>query len=140
MFQSSDYLDLLKQLEQFFSDSANREQVTRSLSPAELKARLSLSLPTEGKPLSALGEDVARYLSYAVKTAHPGYFNQLWGGFQAACFMGDMLTSATNTSMYTHEVAPVATLIEKTLVAKFCELAGFERGKDSLQQGAAMAI
>ena len=39
--------------------------------------------------------------------------------------MGEMLTRATNTSMYTYEVAPVATLIEKTLINKMGQLAGF---------------
>ena len=76
-------------------------------------------------PLEALQIEIANYLTHAVKTAHPAYFNQLWGGFSAPCFMGDMVSSATNTSMYTYEVAPIATAIEKTLIAKMGSLVGF---------------
>ncbi len=135
MFQASDYQNLLQQLETFFADSARDRPVAEPLSPEALRDRLSLSLPAEGKPLNALAPDIASYLTHAVKTAHPSYFNQLWGGFSAACFMGDMLTSATNTSMYTHEVAPVATLIEKTLIAKMGELIGFENPEGQFTTG-----
>lgn len=126
MFQTADYLNLLEQLETFFQDSASAKAVVEPSDPKTLKESLSLALPAEGKSLQALNEDISTYLSHAVKTAHPAYFNQLWGGFNAACFMGDVLTSATNTSMYTHEVAPIATLIEKTLIAKMGKLIGFD--------------
>ncbi|MEL6554773.1 MAG: aminotransferase class V-fold PLP-dependent enzyme [Cyanobacteria bacterium J06621_11] len=135
MFNSSDYFSLLQQLEQFFHDSADRESVSPSPGLAASQEQLSLELPTEGKPLQALEKDISSYLSHAVKTAHPTYFNQLWGGFNAACFMGDVLTSATNTSMYTHEVAPMATLIEKTLIAKVGELIGFSNPEGQFTTG-----
>ncbi|MGD1865205.1 MAG: pyridoxal phosphate-dependent decarboxylase family protein [Phormidesmis sp.] len=108
---------------------------THPLNPAVLREKLPLALPAEGKPLQKLNDDITNYLSHAVKTAHPAYFNQLWGGFNAACFMGDVLTSATNTSMYTHEVAPVATLIEKTLIAKVGELIGFDNPEGQFTTG-----
>lgn len=125
MFNTSDYIDLLQQLEQFFTATAEKKPIANPLAPDVLRRRLQLELSAEGEPLAQLQSYIADYLNYAVKTAHPNYFNQLWGGFNAACFMGDMLTSATNTSMYTYEVAPVATLIEKTLIAKLGGLVGF---------------
>ncbi|MDJ0705741.1 MAG: aminotransferase class V-fold PLP-dependent enzyme [Leptolyngbyaceae cyanobacterium MO_188.B28] len=125
MFNTSDYIDLLQQLEQFFLASTEKQPIANPLDPEALRRQLSLELTAEGESLAQLRSHIADYLNYAVKTAHPAYFNQLWGGFNPACFMGDMLTSATNTSMYTYEVAPVATLIEKTLMAKLGELIGF---------------
>lgn len=125
MFNTSDYIDLLQQLEQFFTATAEKKPIANPLDPDVLRRQLQLELSAEGEPLAQLQSYIADYLNYAVKTAHPTYFNQLWGGFNAACFMGDMLTSATNTSMYTYEVAPVATLIEKTLIAKLGGLVGF---------------
>ncbi|MEL6469090.1 MAG: aminotransferase class V-fold PLP-dependent enzyme [Cyanobacteria bacterium J06623_4] len=135
MFKASDYLSLLQQLEQFFEQSASGDAVCNALSPDQLRERLPITLPAEGKPLQALNAEIANYLSHAVKTAHPAYFNQLWGGFNGACFLGEMLTSATNTSMYTHEVAPVATLIEKALVAKFRKLVGFTHAEEQFTEG-----
>ena len=125
MFKPSDYIDLLQQLEQFFAATAQKKSIANRLDPEILRRRLQLDLSAEGEPLTQLQAHIADYLNYAVKTAHPAYFNQLWGGFNPTCFMGDMLTSATNTSMYTYEVAPVATLIEKTLIAKLGSLVGF---------------
>ena len=129
MFQASDYENLLQQLETFFTASNRNQPVAHSWTPEELRDRICLDLPTDGKPLAALADDISTYLTYAVKTAHPAYFNQLWGGFNAPCFMGDLLTSAANTSMYTHEVAPIATLIEKAVIAKMGQLVGFSNPK-----------
>ena len=127
MFNTSDYIDLLQQLEQFFAATAEKKPIANPLDPEALRRKLPLELSAEGESLAQLQAHIADYLNYAVKTAHPAYFNQLWGGFDAACLMGDMLTSATNTSMYTYEVAPVATLIEQTLIAKLGSLIGFSQ-------------
>ena len=135
MLKASDYFNLLQQLEEFFADFANQKPIAKCLDPEELLEQMSLDLPTEGKTLEQLQNDVNKYLCYAVKTAHPAYFNQLWGGFNAACFIGDMLTSATNTSMYTYEVAPVATLIEKTVIAKMGKLVGFSEPEGQFTTG-----
>ena len=139
MFHASDYADLLGQLEQFFADSHAQQPIAQPLDPNELRDRLSLDEftngPTGGKSLAELHTDINHYLTYSVKTAHPQYFNQLWGGFNASCFMGDLLTSATNTSMYTYEVAPVATLIEKTLIAKMGKLVGFDHPEGQFTTG-----
>ena len=135
MFNTSDYIDLLQQLEQFFAATAEKQPIANPLDPEVLRRQLQLELTAEGEPLAQLHSHIADYLNYAVKTAHPAYFNQLWGGFNPACFMGDVLTSATNTSMYTYEVAPVATLIEKTLIAKLGELIGFSAPEGQFTTG-----
>ncbi|MEM9534091.1 MAG: aminotransferase class V-fold PLP-dependent enzyme [Cyanobacteria bacterium P01_E01_bin.45] len=126
MFQASLYVNTLKAIENYFACSSDRMPVTGCLNPVDLAQAIDVSLPIEGESLETLHQHVSAYLQSAVKTAHPGYFNQLWGGFQPASFMGEMLATAANTSMYTLEVAPVATAIERTLIAKFGQLVGFE--------------
>lgn len=126
MFKTSDYFNLLQQIELFFADSIEGKPVSQPLAPVNLRAKIDLELPMEGISLTDLQSEIASYLKHAVKTAHPAYFNQLWGGFSAPCFMGDMVSSVTNTSMYTYEVAPVATEIEKTIIAKMGKLVGFD--------------
>ena len=121
MFKASDYFGLLQQLEQFFSSDSQPQH----LDPKALSEELSLDLPEDGTSLEHLQTAITNYLTHAVNTTQPTYFNQLWGGFNAASFMGDILTSAMNTSMYTYEVAPAATLIEKALIAKMGNLVGF---------------
>lgn len=135
MFEVSDYLHLLHQLEQHFINSVSLKPVANPVTLGDLQEQLSLDLIADGKPLNELYTDIQTYLDHAVKTGHPRYFNQLWGGFSAPCFMGDMLTSATNTSMYTYEVAPVATLIEKTLISKLGQLVGFSKPEGQFTTG-----
>ena len=135
MFNASDYDALLQRLEQFFVETSQKKAITSGLAPEELQAQINLALPEQGESLEQLQQAIDAYLQYSVKTAHPAYFNQLWGGFDPTCFMGDMLTSAANTSMYTHEVAPVATLIEKTLIAKMGELVGFSHPEGQFTTG-----
>ncbi len=125
MFSKDDYHILLEQLEKFFTNSQEDQKVSENLSPEELSQLISLELSKEGSSEENIHQLTELYLKHSVKTSHPRYFNQLWGGFQKAGFMGDIISSAANTSMYTHEVAPVATLIEKSLVKKMGKLAGF---------------
>lgn len=122
MFSSDDYQQLFKDLEQYFAD----QQITPAQRPETLLEQIDFSLAEEGSSEEEMQQLVQQYLQHSVKTSHPRYFNQLWGGFHQYGFVGDVVSSAANTSMYTHEVAPVATLIEKTLIRKMGQLAGFE--------------
>jgi glutamate/tyrosine decarboxylase-like PLP-dependent enzyme len=109
--------------------------VSSPLSPAQLQAKIPLSLQPEGIPLEELQELIKLYLHYAVNTAHPLYLNQLWGGIDLACVWGDLVTSATNTSMFTYEVAPVATLIEQELISTMGALVGFAQVEGQFTTG-----
>ncbi|MBP0018069.1 MAG: aminotransferase class V-fold PLP-dependent enzyme [Cyanobacteria bacterium SBLK] len=135
MFKASDYFNVLQQIERFFVNSAAGKPVIQPLDPVDLRTKIDLDLPREGMSLIDLQSEITDYLTHAVKTAHPSYFNQLWGGFSAPCFMGDMVSSVANTSMYTYEVAPVATAIEKTLVAKMGKLVGFDNPEGQFTTG-----
>jgi glutamate/tyrosine decarboxylase-like PLP-dependent enzyme len=69
-----------------------------------------------------------QYLEFAVKTGNKQFLNQLYSGFNLPAFIGDMLTSLTNTSMYTYEVAPAATIIEKEMISLMNSYAGYTDG------------
>ena len=69
-----------------------------------------------------------QYLEFAVKTGNKQFLNQLYSGFNLPAFIGDMLTTLTNTSMYTYEVAPAATIIEKEMIALMNSYAGYTDG------------
>ncbi len=102
--------------------------------PKELQQQLALQIPKEGQPEEILKE-VKRYLSHAVRTAHPQYLNQLFGGFNLPAFVGEILTAATNTSMYTYEVAPAATLMEMAIVEKMLAYTGWNSGTGAMMTG-----
>lgn len=128
MSKDDSYLDseIVDKINQYIADNAKGEvPVTVALDPQELLARLELEIPDIGCSRAELYRFIDLYLKYGVRTGHAQFFNQLWSGFTLPGFLGDIITSLTNTSMYTYEVAPVATLLEKALIRKMGLLAGF---------------
>ena len=104
-----------------------------------LQSRLDLAIVEDGLEDHYLLQYVDDYLRYSVRTGHKKFFNQLFAGFSAHAFAGEMLAAVTNTSMYTYEVAPVATLIEKTIIRKFLDMVGFTTGSGTLTTGGSNA-
>jgi glutamate/tyrosine decarboxylase-like PLP-dependent enzyme len=111
------------------------QPVNNYYSPQELSEKLNLSIPSQGISEDEFLSEMKSYLDHAVKTAHPQYLNQLFGGFNLPAFVGEVITALTNTSMYTYEVAPVATLIENQLIDKMLSYTGWETGTGSFLTG-----
>lgn len=104
-------------------------------SPEALAAQLDLALPAQGLGPQQVCRDLDMYLARCVRTHVSGFMNPLWGGVRPSSLVGEMLTAATNTSMYTFELAPVATLIEKTVLEHMCNMAGFVGGTGTFVTG-----
>ena len=118
---------ILKIINDYIRQTADPETpVTKHLPPQELRRHLDLSLPAEGCTREDLYRAIDAYLEFGVRTGHKQFFNQLWSGFTLPGFLGEIFTCLTNTSMYTYEVAPVATLMELELLKKAGSLAGFK--------------
>lgn len=101
--------------------------VTKYLYPHEIREKIDLAISKEGCSIDDLYKAIQDYLETSVRTGHKQYFNQLWAGYTLPGLLGDIFTSLTNTSMYTYEVAPVATLIERFLVEKMGHIVGFKK-------------
>lgn len=103
--------------------------------PSDLAEDLALNPTFSGAGELGLLRDVENYLENAVKTSNPAYLNQLFGGFNHPGFVGELITALTNTSMYTYEVAPAATLIERAMVDKMLSYTGWEDGSGVFTTG-----
>jgi len=116
-------------LKKGINDAFNRKnKVVEFKHPEDLAASLDLGLPENGdsnKKLLQLCEDTVRY---SVKTGHPRFFNQLYGGQDLFALAGSLLTENLNASMYTYEVAPVFTLMEEVVFKKLRDIVGYETG------------
>lgn len=122
-------------VDQWVDQSMKREEPVLDFHlPEQLKQRLNLSLGVQGGA-EAVRQDVTDYLQYSVRTAHPAYLNQLFGGFNLPAYLGEVVTAATNTSMYTYEVAPVATLMELAVVDKMLGFTGWKTGTGAMMTG-----
>lgn len=139
MNQSEENRALLNEVyalvDQWVDESAGgRQPVIDFHLPEELKQKLNLSLGHPGGA-DAVRESIADYLRYAVRTAHPAYLNQLFGGYNLPAYLGEVVTAATNTSMYTYEVAPVATLMELEVIDKMRSYTGWNSGTGAMMTG-----
>lgn len=104
------------------------EKVVNFASPEEILNEIPIGLKPEGEDLSKLLDYMRDYIKYSVKTGDKKFQNQLYQGFNLPAFIGEVVTAFTNTSMYTYEVAPVASLMEIELIRKMCGAVGYENG------------
>ena len=111
-----------------YNESKKEDKVVNYLSPSELKDALNLSIDEEGAGYNGVFSEINNYLKYSVKTSHKQFLNQLYSSENLPAILGEIITAITNTSMYTYEVAPVATLIEKKLIEKMTGIVGYEDG------------
>ena len=113
----------------------SESQLNTAESYEELKRRLDISVRQEGVEIEELLSDIDTYVSESVNTSHPHFMNPLWGGTNIASFAGEIITALTNTSMYTFEIAPMATLIENEMIETMARLAGYEAGEGIFTTG-----
>jgi glutamate/tyrosine decarboxylase-like PLP-dependent enzyme len=97
-------------------------------SPSELADRIDFEVADRGVSDEEFLELCERYLQYSVRTGHRRFLNQLYGGFNLPGFVGEVITSLANTSMYTYEVAPVATEVEKRMISLLNRYVGYAGG------------
>jgi len=125
----------------YIEENAKKETPVVQFEPPDvLKSQIDLTIGQEGVSIEELLKFIEnQYLKYSVRSGHRQFFNQLFGGFSPVGFFGDVVTSLTNTSMYTYEVAPVVTLLEKAVIHKMLSLVGFEQGEGTFVTGGSNA-
>lgn len=104
-----------------------------------LQKKLDLTLPDDGVAIDALIPVIESYLQYSVRTGSTQFFNLLFSGSSIPGILGDLVTSATNTTMHTYESAPVATLMEIELINNLNRLVGFNDGEGLMVTGGSHA-
>lgn len=115
------------------------QQVVMHKSPAELHELMDLNIPQKGVKDDAFISLMDDYLKYAVNTGHKQFLNQLYAGFNLPAFIGELITALTNTSMYTYEVAPVASLIETEMIRLMNQYSGYTNGDGIFVSGGSNA-
>jgi len=96
--------------------------------PFELRSEISFPVGDAPVSESEFLELLDKYLEFSVRTGSPQFLNQLYQAYNFPAFIGEIFTALTNTSMYTYEVAPVATLIEKEMIKLMNDFAGYKNG------------
>lgn len=96
--------------------------------PEELALLLDLELRATGETQQRLLQRVRDVAKYSVKTNHPRFFNQLFGGVDYHSLAGRFLTESLNTNLFTYEVAPVFVLMEMEVLRGLRQLVGWTAG------------
>lgn len=84
---------------------------------------------------SALVRAIDAVIAHSVRTLHPRFFNQNFAGADPIAVLGDWLGAALSTTMATYEAAPVFTMMERALLARLAELAGWPTHEGQLVPG-----
>jgi glutamate/tyrosine decarboxylase-like PLP-dependent enzyme len=106
--------------------------------PDELTSLLDLDITKDGSE-NSFYNSIDNYLSGSVDTSHPLFSNQLWAGRNTPGLIAEFITTLRNTSVYTYETAPAATLIEKYMIKMLSKQMGFENGDGTFLTGSSNA-
>ena len=94
-----------------YLDQKENSLVNPSMAHDNPKSGVNFSLdePNDHDSIESL---IHQYLGSAIDTSSPHFYNQLFSGFSTMGYLGEIIASITNSSMYTFEMSPMATLIE----------------------------
>jgi len=132
--------ELFERINAYINENSNNSKsLINYKSPAELTNIIDLSIDKEGVSDKEFFQLMDHYLKYSVRTGNKQFFNQLYSGFNLPAFIGDVCTALTNTSMYTYEVAPVASLIETEMIKLMNNYTGYIDGDGTFVTGGSNA-
>ena len=126
--------DVFLTLKKYIQDNANTDTVNPHPTVDELKNILP-ELSRTGVSLEEIHQELEVILAKSVRTIHPMFLNQLFGGFDVTAWTGEIASSLLNPTMATYEIAPILTLIEKRLVKELLSLMSFEQGEGIMVTG-----
>lgn len=86
--------------------------------PEKFSEAFNFSISKKGVEQDEIVSLIDEIVKKSVNTDHTLFMNQMYGKMNPVSIYGDILTTLLNTSMYTFEVAPLLTLIEKECIAK----------------------
>ncbi|KAK7886818.1 hypothetical protein WMY93_026439 [Mugilogobius chulae] len=115
------------------------EKVCEWVSPEQLQQLLDLDLRDTGESEEKVLQRCKDVIKYSVKTAHPHFFNQLYGGMEPYSTAASFIVEALKPSLYTYEVAPVFTLMEKAVLRKMIEVIGWDDGDGIFNAGGSLS-
>ncbi len=119
-----------------YRERMNRDlPLRKSRTPAELAEILKVSVDDSGVDTDELISTINTYISECVRTQHPHFLQPLWGGLSEAGLAGEIATVLSNTSIYTWEIAPAATLIEMEMIATLGRFAGWDQTDGTFTSG-----
>jgi glutamate/tyrosine decarboxylase-like PLP-dependent enzyme len=126
--------DVFLTLKDYIRESSDSDSVVKVSRPEKLK-QLIPEIAADGVSDEALLAELKVILEHSVRTIHPLFVNQLFGGFDEAAWAGEVASALLNPTMATFEIAPALTVIEKRVVTELLDRMGLERGEGIMVTG-----
>lgn len=131
---------LVQQLKEVLQSSkANHHQVTHYSSAEVLGQSLDLRLGEKGCDDQDIIEALQSYLHHTPRTQQATFNKLLFSGINGPAVLADWVSSFSNTTMHTYQVAPVASLMEREIIEQLNRLVGFDKGDGLMVGGGSMA-
>ncbi|KAB7496498.1 Cysteine sulfinic acid decarboxylase [Armadillidium nasatum] len=132
-------LDLTLQEKLTTKDDEERK-VVNFKHPHELQKILPLSINYSGcQSIEEIENILQQVVRYSVKTSHPHFYNQLFGGVDEVGLSAAWLLEALNTNVYTFEAAPVFVILEHYMVQQLCRFFGWDGGDGIFSPGGSIS-
>jgi len=102
-------------------------KVANFLHPNEVSSALGgLEIQKSGITINETSDLVDNIWKYSIKTQHKHFYNALYHGVDTYGMTGGLLSEALNTNNYSHEVAPVFSAVERSLIQYFGSKFGWD--------------
>jgi len=120
--------------------TTDNKQLRKEFDPKTLQKELPLKTSLQGLSSQEMITAIEQIIDHSVVTNHPLFMNQMFGKTQPISFLADILIAMLNTSMYTYEVAPVFSLIEKEVIGNLGAIVwGKDKGDGVFTAGGSMS-
>ena len=123
-------LEQFKRIAEKILDEEVRHPVAQHIDTGRLFDVLDLDLNDEGLHELELEKVLTELVLNTPHTGSKAFFNQLFGGRKGKAVLGELLAVMLNTSMYTYKVGGAQIGIEKKIIRKICDLAGYDERSD----------
>lgn len=115
-------------------------QLRKAYNPHDLQKKFPIKTQLNGQSSQEIIKTIEQVISHSVVTDHPYFMNQMFGKTQPISFLADIIIAMLNTSMYTYEVAPIFSLIEKEIITNLGERVwGKDQGDGVFTAGGSMS-
>jgi len=132
--------EAFEKIKKYLQDNSdNTKPVVKFKSPVELNEIFDIGVKQTRVSEQEFLELLDKYLEYSVRTGNKQFLNQLYSGFNFPAFIGEVFSILANTSMYTYEVAPVATMIETEMIRLMNSYTGYTNGDGIFVSGGSNA-
>jgi glutamate/tyrosine decarboxylase-like PLP-dependent enzyme len=126
--------DVFLTLKNYILESGENSEVKKNINRQDLRKILP-EIEDQEISQEKVIEELKTILDSSVRTIHPLFLNQLFGGADPVALAGEMASTVLNPTMATFEMAPALTIIEKRMVKALLERLNIETGEGIMVTG-----